>query len=191
MSDNTSGEKDLSEIVNDEEPIIVPAVRAQPYDVPLDQLLSDEANALTPEDVKKLKQVGFGTLGVVILIVLLSIYGCQPKEGSMAYGICSTFLELHTQYPHTLKYTDLEGSRTAVRIYFTSTDPFGQYKPEMIECKFGPDEKMGMKLVDVLWNRKPMDPKVVSKFNLTLPIIISSDPYLVLPPAWENQLIPK
>ena len=183
-------EKDLSEIQNESD---VPAAAVtSPYDVSLDELLSDEANTLTPDDIKKLKQIGYGALGVLLVIILLSIYGCQPKKGSMAYGICSTFLELNTTYPQTLNYTDLEGSRTAVRIYYTSVDPFGQFKQEMMECKFGPDEKTGMKLTEVLKNRRPMDAEIIKKFNMTLPTVMASDPYLVMPgPDWENQLLPR
>ncbi len=192
MSDTTEPEpeKDLSEIQNDvEEP--APVVES-PYEVSLDEMLSDEVNTLTPEDKKKLKQISFGLLGGLLLLVLLSVYGCQPKKGSMAYGLCSTFLELNTVYPQTLNYIDLEGSRTAVRIYYTSIDPFGQYKQEMMECKFGPDEKMGMKITEVLRNRRPMDADLIKKFNMTLPTIMASDPYLVMPgPDWENQLLPR
>lgn len=183
-------DKDLSDIQNEpeEEPVVV----NQPYDVPLDELLSDEANPLTPEDIKKLKQIGFGILGFILVAILLSIYGCQPQKASMAYGICSTFLELNTPYPQTLNYTDLEGSRTAVRIYFTSIDPFGQFKQEMIECTFGPDEKMGMKITEIKRNRRPVDQALIDKFNQTLPTIMASDPYLVMPgPEWENPLLPR
>ena len=183
-------EKDLSEIENEAD-LPAPVVES-PYEVSLDELLSDEANTLTPDDVKKIKQIGFGVLAGLLFVILLSIYGCQPKKGSMAYGLCSTFLELNTVYPQTLNYIDLEGSRTAVRIYYTSIDPFGQYKQEMLECKFGPDEKMGMKLTEVWKNRRPMDAELIKKFNMTLPTIMASDPYLVMPGAdWKNQLLPR
>lgn len=185
--DEFDPESDLSDIQNEtEEPVII----NQPYDVPLDELLSDEANPLTDEDIKKLKQIGLGILGVILLVILMSVYALQPKKASMAYGICSTFLELNTTYPQTLNYIDLEGSRTAVRIYFTSVDAFGQFKQEMLECKFGPDEQMGMKLVEVLRNRRPVDVEMVKEFNLTLPTIMASDPNLVMPgPNWKNPLL--
>ena len=193
MSDTgPENEKDLSDIQNDSDiPAPTDAI-ASPYDVSLDELLSDEANTLTPADIKKLKQIGFGVLGVILIVILLSIYGCQPKQGPMAYGICATFLELNTTYPHTLNHIDLEGSRTAVRIYYTSVDAFGQYKQEMLECKFGPDEKMGMKLTEALKNRRPVDPALIKKFNMTLPTVMASDPYLVMPgPNWQNPLLPR
>jgi hypothetical protein len=161
----------------------------------LDEALSKQAN-------KKRKGAGggsskansekmflYGTIGVFLLVVVLIIYSCQPQKGSLAFGICSAFLELNTPYPHTLNFTDVEGSRTAVRIYFTSVDPFGQFRQEMLECTFAADEQMGMKLAQVARNRRPVDAEVVKEFNLTLPTIMASDPYLVLPPNWKNPLV--
>ncbi len=181
---------------DDEADVIINVEDALPVDgkyagdVSIDELLSEEVNTLTPEEKKKVKQVLYGAVGVALLLLVLSIFACQPKTGPMAYGICSTFLEMNTPYPNTLQYTDLEGSRTALRIYFTTIDPFGEFKQEMIECTFGPDDSgTGMQLTQVMRNRKPVDAQVVSKFNATLPIIIASDPYLVMPPQWKNQLV--
>ena len=182
-------EKDLSDIENVSdapEPSEVP----QLYDIPLDELLSDQVSTFTPEETKKIKLYGIGALVAILLLILLGVYGCQPKKGSVAYGICSTFLEMNTPYPNTLNYIDLEGSKTAVRIYYTVTDPFGQFKQETIECKFGSDGSGGMKLTEILRNRRPVDADTVKKFNDTLPIIINSEPYIVIPPAWKNQLVP-
>lgn len=193
MSDTgPENEKDLSDIQNESD-LPEPGEAAEsPYDVSLDELLSDQANTLTPEDLKTIKKFGFGSLGVLILIILFSIYGCQPRQASMAFGICSTFLELNTPYPQTLNYTGLEGSRTAVRIYFTSTDPFGQFRQEMIECTFGPDEKMGMKLTEIKRNRRQVDSALVRNFNMTLPTIMASKPNLSMPgPEWKNPLLPR
>ena len=59
-----------------------------------------------------------------------------------------------------------------------------------MECTFGPDEAgTGMILTQVSRNRRPVDPTVVEKFNQTLPIIMASDPYLVMPPEWKNPLV--
>lgn len=192
MSDSTDDkDKDLSDIQNTDDTIIPEKPRNQPYDVPLDELLSDEVKKFSDEEIKKIKQISYGALGIALLIAVLAIYSCQPKKGSMAYGICSTFLELITPYPHTITHIGLEGSLTSVRIYFTNIDPFGEFKQEMIECKFSPDESGGRKLAEVLRNRRPVDPDVVRKFNMTLPIVMTSDPYVVLPPDWKNQLLPE
>lgn len=188
MTDKPQDDKDLMDIINVEDALPVDGKYAG--DISIDELLSEQANTLTPEDKKKIKQVTYGTLGVIVMLVVLSIFSFQPKKGPMSYGICSTFLEMNTPYPNTLEYTDLEGSRTALRIYFTSIDPFGEYKLEMMECTFGPDEAgTGMKLTQVTRNRRPVDAEMVRKFNATLPIVIESDPYLVMPPEWKNQLV--
>lgn len=157
----------------------------------LDAALSEEAREKPALDEKKKKQIFYGGAATVALLLIIAVFSCQPAKGSMAYGICSTFLELNTPYPHTIHHTGLEGSRTAVRIYFTSTDPFGEYKQEMIECTFGPDEAMGMKLTQVARNRRPVDRAIVNEFNLSLPTVIASDPYRVMPPEWKNPLLPK
>jgi hypothetical protein len=180
-------DKDIEDILNaPADKDLLPGRVRYTRDMSLDDLLTEEISTLTDEDRKKLKQIGYGALAVAAVIVLLTIFSMQPKKGPMSYGICSTFLEMQTPYPNTLNYTDIEGSRTALRIYFTSIDPFGEYKLEMIECTFGPDEAGGMKLTQVTRNRRLVDPAIVEKFNKTLPIIMASDPYLVIPPDWKN-----
>lgn len=167
-----------------------PSPRAPLGDISLDASLTKEASKMKPTKPKKnVNQIMYGALGIFLLIVVMMVYSCQPREGSMAFGICSTYLELNTPYPYTLKYTDLEGSRTAVRIYFTGVDPFGEFKQEMLECTFGPDETMGMKLVEIKRNRRPIDAEEVKKFNKLLPTIMASDPYRIMPPAWKNPLL--
>ena len=180
-------DKDIEDILNaPADKDLLPGRVRYTRDMSLDDLLTEEISTLTDEDRKKLKQIGYGALAVAAVIVLLTIFSMQPKKGPMSYGICSTFLEMQTPYPNTLNYSDIEGSRTALRIYFTSFDPFGEYKLEMIECTFGPDEAGGMKHTQVTRKRSPVDPAIVEKFNKTLPIIMASDPYLVIPPDWKN-----
>lgn len=186
--DEIPPEKDFDEMPrSSQDTELLPGRVRYQRDMPLDDLLTEEVSPLTEEDMKKVKQVGFGTLGVILVGIVLGIFSCQPQEGPMAYGICSTFLEMTTPYPNTLEYTEpLEGSKTAIRIYFTNIDPFGEYKLEMMECTFGPNEAGGMKLTQVTRNRRPVDAEVVTKFNATLPIVIGAEPYLVVPPDWKN-----
>jgi hypothetical protein len=181
------GVADLTEGQEDGEGVVTSNEGA---DVSLDQALSARArrpSRFQKQDIEKFIKYGF-VAGALLLVVLI-VYSCQPRKGSMGYGICSTFLQLNTVYPHTLHYTDVEFSRTAVRIYFSNIDPFGEFKHEMIECTFGPDEKMGMKIAEVKRNRRSVDSKIVNDFNMTLPTVMSADPYLVLPPEWKNQLL--
>lgn len=169
----------------------ISAAQAEANEVSLDEAL--ETSVRDPEDEarkkrkKKFTNIGIG-IGAVLLIAFF-VHACQPAKAGIGFGICSTFLELNTIYPHTLRYNSLESSRTAVRIYFTHVDPFGVYRQEMIECTFVADATLGMKLSEVKRNRRPVDPAVVSAFNVTLPTIVGSDPYLVAPPNWKNPLV--
>jgi hypothetical protein len=193
---------DLSEIENS----AADAIAAQPVlgvDISLDDLLKDQIKKdTTPIDPRKLRQIIFGSVGVLLLVIVLVVYAMQPKEGSMAYGICASFLELNIPYPHTVRHTDIEGSRTAVRIYFTHIDPFGEFKLQTIECKFGPDPNTGFRVTQIAFDpnrinpatRQPVnlvDKKTIERFNMSLATIMASDPYRVLPPDWHNPLVPK
>lgn len=195
MSDDNQNEDGIDEEILEEQPLpsqeeILEGLPDIPQDISLDEQMSAQARKpgrFKKEEIERF--IKFGAIGVGLLLVVLMVYSCQPKKGSMGYGICSTFLELNTTYPHTLNYTDVEFSRTAVRIYFSEIDAFGEYKHQMIECTFGPDEKMGMKLTQVKRNRNAIEAKIVNDFNMTLPTVMSGKPYLVMPPEWKNQLL--
>lgn len=186
--DNKNPEKPLGDIQNPEDmPPDEQGYTGQ--DINLDESLSQQAKEDKKLDPKKKKQYLFGGIGGAALLMVLMVFSCQPSKGPMAFGICSVFLELNTPYPHTLQYTDYESSYTAIRIYYTSTDPFGEYKQEMIECSFTADEQTGMKVNQILKNRRPVDQATIAKFNILLPTIMASDPYRVLPPQWKNPLV--
>lgn len=157
-------------------------------DVSLDDVLTKQAKK--PEDLeakkKKEKYIKYGSIGGGLLFVIFLLYSCGPAKGPLEYGVCATFLELNTPYPHTLDLKAVEGSQTNIRIYFTSTDPFGQYKEEMIECRFRSDK---WELAEVTRNRRPVDPAIVQKFNVTIPSIIEAGPDLTMPPHWKNKLV--
>ncbi len=150
----------------------------------LDGALSKASKELSGKKKKDVagKYILYGAGGVIFLMLILIVYSCQPAKGGMAYGICATFLEQIIPYPGTIRHTAVEGSRTAVRIYYTHVDPFGEYKQEMMECKFGPDPKMGMRVLQVTKNRQLVDQQKVNKFNLSLPTVMASEPDQTMPP---------
>ncbi len=166
-------------------------VQAEADGVSLDEALENSVRDPEQEALKKRKKK-FVNIGIAIgalLFVGLLVRACKPPEAGIGFGICSTFLELNTAYPHTLRYNSLESSQTAIRIYFTHVDPFGVYRQEMIECTFASDPTLGIRLSEVKRNRRPVDPRAVRAFNITLPTIMGSDPYLVAPPNWKNPLV--
>lgn len=158
-------------------------------DINLDLAMSEVAKEKKPLSPETKKKILYGGVGAFVALILLAMFLTKSSSGNMAYGICSTYLELNTPYPQTLQHTDYEMSNTVIRIYFTSTDPFGQYKQEMLECTFGADPVMGMKITQIARNRRAVDAGIVEKFNLLIPTIIASDPYRELPPRWKNPLL--
>lgn len=136
-----------------------------------------------PVTVKRKKQILYGSIGAFILVVLFILLSSSSKA-PLSYGICATYLELNTPYPQTLNFTGAEGSQTTMRIYYTSTDPFGQFKSEMIECKF--DKNTG--LVAISQNRRPVEDEKVKEFAKLIPTLSFKDMNLVIPPNWKNPL---
>lgn len=163
--------------------------RQRSSNITLDSLLSEEVKKRSPEEIKKIrKKLIIGAIGGALFLIFI-LYAIQPAKGDIQFGICSTFLELNTPYPHTLSYTSVESGRTTVRIYYSDIGPFGDYKEQTIQCTFEPDPEMGMRLRRVEKNRRPMDANLVKEFNVALPTIGASDPYVVLPPSWRNPLL--
>lgn len=129
-----------------------------------------------------------GWIGGFLLVILLGFVACQPPKGTIYYGICSAFLEQVTPYPESLRHTAIEQYPNATRIYFTSTDPFGQYKLEMMECAYKNDPQKGLIIDRALYNRVDMDKAVIDKFNISIPAIIAAKPDLTLPPPLPDAL---
>jgi hypothetical protein len=122
-----------------------------------------------------------GGLGGVLLIILIAMFGCQPPQGTIYYGICGALLQQNVAYPETIKHTSIEQYPSALRIYFTHVDAFGQFKLEMLECVFKNDPNKGIQMEKVLYNRQFMDQAIIDKFNVSIPAVILSEPDLTLP----------
>ena len=106
----------------------------------------------------------------------------------MAFGICKVFLELNVRYPNTLRINTVEEIGTFVRIWYTQTDSFGEYRMEPIQCYYKPDEKLGFILDKVTVRRREVDPEKVNRFNKTIPIILQYPPDLTLPTPLPDSL---
>lgn len=117
----------------------------------------------------------------LLLIILIAMFSCGPRKGTILYGICKTYLEQNVPYPETIVPTNVEQYPSATRIYYTSVDPFGQFKLEYIECVYSND-KDGMLQVDkVLFNRREEPADRIKAFNVSLGAIVAGEPDLTLP----------
>lgn len=152
-----------------------------------DYFAQDEAGARTAS-LRKQKQILIGGLAGLALLIALIMYACQPPKGTIMYGLCAAFLERYVAYPPSIQHLQVEQFPRAVRIYFNQTDAFGQFTQDTIECSADPKDFPNIRFDKVLYNRDPVDPKLIQEFNPTIPVVISSDPDLTLPKAPENML---
>jgi len=192
MDDTKKNIDDDNDIINtDGDDLALPPPRVDSFtqkDIRMDDVLKKQgAKAVDAKTLKQRKDyIKYGSIGAGCLIVLFFLFSGQTPKGPLEYGVCSVFLEMNTPYPHTLKYLGVEGSRTSIRIYYTSTDPFGQYKMEMLDCKFSTKK---LEMTEALINRRPVPKELVQKFNRILPTLVQSDLYLDIPPHWKNPSI--
>jgi hypothetical protein len=59
----------------------------------------------------------------------------------------------------------------------------------MFECKYATDHQGQMRVTDLIRNRQSMGGDAVTRANNMLPVIMSSDPYRIMPPQWKNPLL--
>lgn len=151
-----------------------------------EEYFSDGEEAAQAASLKKQKQILVGFTAFLLAMVVLIVYACQPPKGSLMYGVCAAFLEQVVDYPPSVQPLYVEQFPKAVRIYFNQTDAFGQFTQDMIECIADPKALSEMRFGQVLYNRKPVDPDKVEKFNKTIPVVVSADPDLTLPELPKN-----
>lgn len=134
----------------------------------------------------RLKQGGLAIAAVFLSYVGYGLF--KPYQAGLTFGVCKIFLELNTRYPHTLRLSTVEELNDFVRIWYTQTNAFGEYKLENIQCHFEADEKTGGRLSKISINRRAVDPERVAAFNKMLPIIFENPPDLTYPRPISNRL---
>lgn len=117
----------------------------------------------------------------LLIVTVISIFSCGPRKGSILYGICKTYLQQSVPYPETIVPTNVEQYPSATRIYYTSVDPFGQFKLEQIECVYAQDPNGNMLVQKILMNRQEVEADKVKAFSDTLPAVVAGKPDLTLP----------
>ena len=134
------------------------------------------------QNIDQKQAIKYGSISFAFVLILLIMFSCGPREGTMMYGICRSFLELQVAYPESIQHRMVEQYPKAVRIYYTQRDPYGGYTQQMIECAYKQDPQRGWILGVVEINRKKFDSAIIQKFNQTLSAVVSAEPDLVLPP---------
>lgn len=121
--------------------------------------------------------------GVVLLIIsIVAWYGFQPLKGTIDYGICRTYAELHVPHISTMRILTYENYGAAWKIFYTYTGSYGEQRSNYIDCVFTTNPQTGKKeLKEVKINRDPVSPQDLKRFNLSIPAIIASKPDLIVP----------
>ena len=163
--------------------------------------LSSKEKALILKE-KLTSRSGIISLSVIFglfLLMLLVMKACEPAKGSVLYGVCGAFLEQQIEFPEMMEHQYVEQYSSAVRIYYSQIDGFGQYLAEYIECSFSYDTQNGTQLKAVVFNtikeiteKTPIKnkghlyavkQKYIDLFNQSnsIEIIINQEPDLTLP----------
>ncbi len=168
---------------------------------------SDEEKLSLKEKISIIKEKLTSRNGIItssvtfgfLLLTLLVMKACEPAKGTILYGICGAFLEQQLEYPETIQHNYVEQYSSAIRVYYSHTDGFGQYLTEYIECSFEQDPKKGLQLKSVIFNtiklitkKEPIknkgrlyevEQKYIDKFNESnsINVILSTEPDLTLP----------
>lgn len=150
----------------------------------VEKKLSPLAEKKKQKRKKKFKQA------VIIFIVGLFGYAgwwlLKPFQESMEYGICKIFAELTLTYPDTVYYSEVVRFQGSIRVWYSYTDSFGEFRLEPIQCYFGAHEKFGMGLTRVTMGRREVDPAIVERFNNALPALFAYPPDLIYPTPLPN-----
>lgn len=132
--------------------------------------------------------------GIIVGVVLLLSYGIhllfKPFQGTMAFGICKTYVELNVRFPETVYISDIEAFPASVRLWYVQTDSFGAYRMEPIQCYFKPDPAGVVPFIldKIVIRRREIEPELVTRFNKVLPALFANPPDLTLPALLQDSL---
>lgn len=149
------------------------------------------ANKNSPRKKSKLKKYGMIGGGVFVALIIMMLFA--PRQGTIKYGICRTYVELHELYPQSIQVINGEEDGNTVRIDYKRTDPFGLEAFNTIVCRYKDTEDGSIQLakIDINGEKRQYpqeDPEEVRKFNLGIPAIIAGRPSLVMPYAWTKDI---
>lgn len=141
---------------------------------------------------QKQSNVRWYALGGLVTFILIVVYACTPSYGTILYGICKVYVEQNTFYPDSINILKVSERGAEVRIYYNKIDPYGQTSFNTAVCTFRQDERMGVVLDEVDFNRETEyeaeNPERIAEFNTTIPVIRENPPDLKLPPRLPTNI---
>ncbi len=110
------------------------------------------------------------------------------QKASMSFGICKVFAELYVEYPTEFEVSYLQRIGKTMRIWFVHHDSFGNRQFDTMDCEYKRTDDGRTILDEVSINRRPLDPKIVEKFNNSLPALFAFPPDLTYPRGLPKDL---
>ncbi len=142
--------------------------------------------------LKKKKNIKRGLIVTFVLLFAYLLYFLfKPYQASADYGICHTLLELMIPYPHTLYVSEVDILRKdrGLRLWYSYTDGFGEYRMEPFICKLAQDPDTGrLKIAELQLNKVTMNPEQVSYLSNALILFEEAPLILNYPIALPDSL---
>lgn len=110
-------------------------------------------------------------IGVFLLFSYALYFLFKPYQASAEFGICRTLLELVIPYPESLYVSEVDvlSENRGLRIWYTHTDAFGEFRMERFICRLGQDPQTGRLAISKLTlNKVDMDPEQVEYLSNSL-----------------------
>ncbi len=141
---------------------------------------------------KKKKSRKWWWIGAGVIAAFFAAVFLTPRIGTIHYGICKTYLELHDPYPGFIEYMQGYDERNLVVIDYNRVDGFGQRTLNQLRCIFkteGNTNEISRVDLNGKANVYEMeDPKKVEKFNLGISAILQNKPSLVMPKGFPEDI---
>ncbi len=132
---------------------------------------------------KKKLIIRYTILGFVSIIAYGVFWLLKPFKAGPDYGICHSFIELTVSYPNSVQVKDFSYTRDgSMRLWYTHTDAFGDYRMEEFRCWFSYNEFGQVSEVnDIKMGKINMDPEKVANLNNALPYFHANPVILTWP----------
>ncbi len=139
------------------------------------------------ERVKNIKKYSILTFLALFSYAVYFLF--KPFTGTLPYGICKTFIELHVPYPETILLSEVSTTRKGgVRIWFAYIDSFGSYRLEPFVCVFRANAQGATYLAEAKLGKLDIDPVKVELFNKAIPYLATNPPDLTIPTPIPDSL---
>lgn len=126
--------------------------------------------------LKRKKQTKIAIIGGGVLFIAWALnYLFAPFQLSVPYGVCKTYLELNVPYPKTIYVSEADFlADKSVRIWFSQTDPFGEYRMQSFHCFFTEHPETGKMIFSkIKMGKVDIDSATIDLYNKALPVLAS------------------